>query len=329
MARARRQRPAALFQEALDDAVLEAVEGDDRQPAAGAKHALGGAQALLELVELGVQMDADRLEGAGGGVALLALAETQRLSNDGGEFGGARQRPGGDDGAGDRAGARFLAIVLEDAGDLGLVGGIEKLGGRLAGLAHPHVERAVVGKGKTALGAVELHRRHADVEGDSVDRRQPALGERPVHPAEALVDQGQARVRDERCTLRDRRGVAIEGDHSSRPRPKQGLGVAAGAERTVDLSGAGLHGEAGDDLIEQHRLMRRPGNGGRAHGFIPRSSSRKRAMSFKSSGTRLSARNSFGFQIWKVSPAPRNSASSPISPLRRIIGGRTMRPELS
>ena len=36
---------------------------------------------------------------------------------------------------------------------------------------------------------------------------------------------------------------------------------------------------------------------------------------------RGSSRSSSGFQIWKVSPVPRNSARSPIWPLRRIIGG--------
>ena len=46
------------------------------------------------------------------------------------------------------------------------------------------------------------------------------------------------------------------------------------------------------------------------HAFSPFSSRRKRAMSFRSSGMRASLRSSFGFQIWKVSPVPRNSASS-------------------
>src|SRR6478735_12683968 len=44
---------AALLEEALDDAVFKTVEGDDGDPAAGAKHALGGAQPLLQLFQLG------------------------------------------------------------------------------------------------------------------------------------------------------------------------------------------------------------------------------------------------------------------------------------
>ena len=75
VARARRRRAAAFAQEALDDAVFETVEGDDGEPAAGLQRALGRFEPLLQLVEFGVQMDADRLEGAGRRVALLARAE--------------------------------------------------------------------------------------------------------------------------------------------------------------------------------------------------------------------------------------------------------------
>ena len=50
---------------------------------------------------------------------------------------------------------------------------------------------------KAAVGAVELHRRHADVERDAVDRADPARGEHAVHLAEIFVDQSQPGVRDE------------------------------------------------------------------------------------------------------------------------------------
>ena len=98
----------------------------------------------------------------------------ERLAHHRGELGGAGQRARGDDRAGDLAGARLLAIVADDAGDLGLVGLVEEFGGGLARLAHPHVERAVVGESEAALGLVELHRRHADVERHAVDRQQVA-----------------------------------------------------------------------------------------------------------------------------------------------------------
>src|SRR5918997_1556517 len=45
-------------------------------------------------------------------------------------------------------------------------------------------------------------------------------------------------------------------------------------------------------------------------------------MSFRSSGIRCSSSSTCGFQIWNVSPVPRNRARSPIWPLRRIFGRR-------
>ena len=124
------------------------------------------------------------------GIALLARAEAGRPADDRGQLGGAFDGPRGDDGAGDRPGARLLPIVAQDPGDLGLLGRIQKFGGGQARSAHPHVERAVGLERKAALGAVELHRADADIERDGVDEADAALGQRPVHLREALLDQG-------------------------------------------------------------------------------------------------------------------------------------------
>ena len=59
-------------------------------------------------------------------------------------------------------------------------------------LRHAHVERAVVLEREAALGLVDLHRADADIERDRVDLADAALGQRPVHLAEPLLDQGQA-----------------------------------------------------------------------------------------------------------------------------------------
>ena len=82
MARAGGISPAPLAEEALHDPVLEAVECDDGEPPAGLQRPLGRGKAVLELVELGIEMDADCLEGAGRGVALLSLAVTDGTTHD-------------------------------------------------------------------------------------------------------------------------------------------------------------------------------------------------------------------------------------------------------
>ena len=133
MARTGRRAAAALAEEALHDAVLEAVKGDDGEAAAGLQRALGRLEVLLELVEFGVEMNADRLEGAGRGIGLLpwrkpAARRTMAASS------AVRSTAARNDGAGDRPGARLLPIVAEDPGDLGLVGRIQEFGGGLARL---------------------------------------------------------------------------------------------------------------------------------------------------------------------------------------------------
>ena len=52
MARSSRRRPAPFAQEALDDTVLQAVEGHHRQPAAGLQHLFGCVQPVGQLVQL-------------------------------------------------------------------------------------------------------------------------------------------------------------------------------------------------------------------------------------------------------------------------------------
>src|SRR4029079_17986748 len=160
---------AALAEKTLHDPVLEAVKGDHREAAAGPQGALGSFEALLELVELGVQVNPDCLESARRGIGLLPLAETGGAADDRRQLGGTLNGTRGDDGAGDRPGARVLPIVAQDPGDLGLLGRIQIFGGGQAGTAHPHIERTVGLEREAALGPVELHRADADVERDRVD----------------------------------------------------------------------------------------------------------------------------------------------------------------
>ena len=223
----------------------------------------------------------------------------QRLADDGGQFSGPGQRPRGDDRAGDRSRPRLLAIVLDDARNVGLVGLVDEFRRRQAGLAHAHVEWAVLAKGEAALGLVKLHRADPDIEHDRIDRRQAALVEHPVHLAEAFLDQQQSGVRDERRPVRDRIRIAIEADHSPCTRSEQGPGIAPCPERAVDHAGVRHAPQRGDDFIDQYRhVARGDGHFGKGtHAERPRSSSRKRAMSFMSSGMRASPRKSVGFQI--------------------------------
>ena len=119
------------------------MKGNDGQTSAGLQRALGGFQALLQLFELRVQVDTDRLEGARRGIALLARAKTGGAANDRGKLGSTLDRTCSNDSASNCPGARLLPIVAQDPGNVGLFGRIQELGGGKARLAHAHVERTV------------------------------------------------------------------------------------------------------------------------------------------------------------------------------------------
>src|SRR3546814_19576868 len=71
------------------------------------------------------------------------LFRAQRLAEDRRQLAGTRQRPRGDDRARDAARLALVAIMIEDVGDLVLVGAVEPVGGAFAFLRHAHVERAI------------------------------------------------------------------------------------------------------------------------------------------------------------------------------------------
>ena len=86
MAGASRCAAARVTEEALDDAVLERMEGDDDEAAARFEAALGGGERVDELAELVVDVDAQRLKRPRRGVAVLAFGTAERALDEGGEL---------------------------------------------------------------------------------------------------------------------------------------------------------------------------------------------------------------------------------------------------
>ena len=161
-----------------------------RPPGFSARSA--AARPVLQLVELGVQMDADRLEGAGRGIGPLAGAEAGGAANDRGQLGGALDRPRGGDGAGDGAGARLLAIILEDARDLGLVGLVEEFGGGQARLRSSacRADRRPGRKSRARPGRAASTTRRYRARSPSTRPMPRSASTRSIW-REALFDQGQ------------------------------------------------------------------------------------------------------------------------------------------
>ena len=205
--------------------------------------------------------------------------------------------------------------MIEDVGNFLLVRLVDEIGRGLAGLAHPHVERPIGLKRKAAIGAIELHRRHADIHRHAIDRRRVERGQLVFHRRKRRFDQRQPplAVAHQRFTLADRIGIAIEGEHR-RPLGEHGARIAAGAERRIDVALAGQDSERIDHFIDQDGNVRRIGGrrveGG--HSVTPFSAMKKRAAAFCTSVALSQSISVFGSQISKKSSTPQKKACAPI-----------------
>jgi hypothetical protein len=217
MARAAGGAAGADGEELLHDPVLERMKRHDREPPAGAQHALGGVERAHELAELVVDGDAQALEHAGRGVDAAGLGPDEA----GDELGELARRLDAalaaalDHGAGHRPRAALLAEMEEHVRELGLGGAVDEVGGAVAVALHAHVERPVAAEREAALGLVELHRRHADVEHDAVD----AVGEARLRDDAVEVAEAGRHEREPALRLQhhagaagDRIGIAVDRD---------------------------------------------------------------------------------------------------------------------
>ena len=245
----------------LDEAVLQGVEGDDGQAAVVGKDRKRRLDRGGGLVEFAVHGDAQRLEGARGGVARGAAAAADGAFDDVGE---ARGRDDGLAGllahnrAGDAHRVGLFAVLAEQPRQRGGVvaeRGDQLRGGAAARGVHAHVQRAVGPEGEAALRLVELEGRDAQVEQHAVDAVEPVrarhaaqIGELRVHRLEAVAER-----REPLAAARDRGGVAVQPQQPSvgRARAKHLLRVAAPAERPVDIAPPGARVERLERFMEQ------------------------------------------------------------------------------
>ena len=159
----------------FDEAVLQAVEGDDAQSAAGRQTVEDGVQPFVEGVQLRVDRNAHRLKGSARGVFGFAAfrrgyGACHNVCQLQGGFNGCCLA-GGHDLAGNLPGVGFLAVVAQDAGQLLTAEGVDQIRGGGALLAHTHIQRRVGMVRKAALRVVQLVAGNAQVQQSPVDRR--------------------------------------------------------------------------------------------------------------------------------------------------------------
>src|SRR5262245_46048186 len=238
-----RARAALLLpaEELLHGAIPERVERDHAEPAAGPEHLERGRQRSRERAELVVPLDPQRLEDALGGVT---LTEARRRRDRGLDHldevacpleGSAPAAL--DDRACDLACVALFTVTLEDFGELPLFSFIDELTSRVGGTGiHAHVERRVDRVREAAVGAVELHQRHPEIEQDHVGA-DAVLRQVLEHRRELAAVQAGLHARLAAKTVEVRRDgwVAVDRNQlpvAAQPRREQRR-VAAGAERGV------------------------------------------------------------------------------------------------
>ena len=251
--------------ESLHDPVLERVERDDRETAAGAQERERGHKTALEVRELVVHRDAQRLEDArrridGAGTLLFdaeheateIVRSEERLA-----------RAAAHDRRGDAAGLRLFAVLGEDAAQLGLIPGVHDVGRRPAKVwVGAHVQRAFRAKAEASLRVIELDRREAEVEERAVQVIEAALARHDVANREVASNKHGSVPEPGKDSPRfvERAGIDVEADETAgRSGPlEDGLGVASRSDRAVEEAASFAGTKLGENFGQENRLMKPP-----------------------------------------------------------------------
>ena len=251
--------------ESLHDPIFERVERDDRETTLWSKERERGVQTLLEIRELVVHRDAQRLEHASRGIdgarALLFHAEHEATEVIRGEE--RLTRATAHDGRRDATGLRLLAVLGEDAAQLDLIPGVHDVGRRPAKVwVGAHVQRAFRAKAEASLRVGELERREPEIEECAIETLEAALAghdvaNREVGPNEygPVSEPGKDTPRFiERC------GVDVQTDETAgRSGPlEDGLGVASRSDRAVEEAASFAGTKFGENFGQENRLMKPP-----------------------------------------------------------------------
>lgn len=254
----------------FDGAVFAAVEGDDGGDASGLEDARKGIEKRIEVGQLVVDHDAERLKGAGGGVELGAHAsfdgEVACFADDGHEiFGGSDGLLGSafDNEFGDLLCVFFVAELIQSISEILFAHAVEDVGGGFTlRWIHAHVERAGLAVGEATVGIVDLRAGDADVGEDGINGGfgDFQIGEYAGKIAEVGVDDVEADSTvaaldflELDAGFDDVGGVEIEGDEAAvwLEAFEDCRGMATEAECAIDDGLAGLGIEELENVLEE------------------------------------------------------------------------------
>src|SRR5262249_31706673 len=250
-------RCAARGKKALGDAVLQRMEGDHGEPALRLEKMFRGTQSASELEQFLIEMESQRLKGAGRGVLGFVVSPAKHAGDDVGKLRGPCDRrflPARDNGPGDRPGPLLLAECADDGGKLALGQLIDEVACGRAGAAPAHVETAVLAEGEAALRLVELHGGDAEIERHAVDRSNSFPLGNVAHLGVAAEHEFQpaGKIRFEDLGESDGAWIAVDGEHVATRRLKEPAAITTGPERSIDEVLAVARLERLNDFGEHH-----------------------------------------------------------------------------
>src|SRR5579862_1701145 len=263
--RLRRER-----EKALDETILERMEADDGDASASGEEVRDSGQRERQFRELRVHRNPKGLERARGRI-LTPITPRPRaggLRDDRGELARRHDRSALAslrNRSCNRLSKAFFTIIANDPRQFANGCAREELRRRLATRRiHPHVERALEAKREAALRAVDLRRRHAEVEKRAVDRLDAKRREDLRNFREPAAAKREAGIAKGRCRGFGRR-VAIDGDNAAlwAEAGQEGARVPPAAERRVDINPVRARRKPRDRFAEQDRQV--AGVRGRAH----------------------------------------------------------------
>ena len=214
-----------------------------------------------------VDRNAQRLERAPRGVFVFApLRRRHGTGHDIGQlkrcFNGGRL-PRLHDLARDLPGKGFLAVIAQDAGQLFPALGVHEVGGGLALLAHPHVQRGVRPVRKAPGRVVQLVAGNAQVQQRAIDLLNAQLLQSLSGVAEVDLYHRGRQARQPRPGGLYRVRVLVQRDEPPAlcaVQPEGDLpGVSRAARRAVQVNACRVDGKPVQALVQQHRDMLKRG----------------------------------------------------------------------
>jgi hypothetical protein len=198
------------------------------------------------------------------GAVLAALRAGHGLGDQVGQGQGGGERPVGDDRLGDAPGVGLLAVLAQDALQLGPAGVVDQRGGGGGlGRVHAHVERAEGPEREPTAGGVQLHRGDAEVVQDAHERAVVPDDGRDVlgQLVEGCTDEVDAVAEGGEAPTGQLEGVrvAVEPDQVGllAAGGQQPRGVAGSSQGAVEEDGGLVvgHGEQLDDAVDHDGVV--------------------------------------------------------------------------